>query len=60
MFLRALFLACRICAAVLGLSLGMAWAQPVAPGPNQAIPPGVQGPFVSNPAIVTELDCPGG
>src|SRR6516164_7690821 len=38
----------------------MAWAQPVAPGSNQAIPPAVQGPFVSNPAVVTELDCPGG
>lgn len=58
--LRAFFMACRISTALLGLGIGMASAQPAPPASNQVIPSAVQGPFVSDPAIVTELDCPAG
>lgn len=63
-FLRALILACGVCTAVIALG-GPVQAQPAAPAQapssyDKLIPEAVRGPFVSDPAIVTELDCPGG
>ena len=51
--------------AALALCIDTASAQPAGPSPapssrDQAIPPAVRGPFVSDPAVITELDCPNG
>jgi hypothetical protein len=64
--LRKFFQACGLyAAALLALAVETTSAQPANPAQAQspydhAVPPAVRGPFVSDPAIVTELDCPDG